>query len=110
MTDSNHAPLTERDRLAWVVRDQLLQYHNCSHEPSDETAWAIADAILADPTYARAAEMREVLRECADDLESFVNAEYHLRDGTIHPAMQHKFDRDMAPILRARALVGGGKP
>jgi hypothetical protein len=56
-------------------------------------------------------EVREVLKECADDLESMVEAHYGggVKD---HPAMKPKYMRDMEPARRARALldkIGGGE-
>jgi hypothetical protein len=47
--------------------------------------------------------VREALRESADDLEASVKAEYGYPD--IHPAMKHKFDRDMEPVVKARAAL-----
>lgn len=49
------------------------------------------------------AELREVLTECADDLQT--ELQYRYGYPSIHPAMQRKFDRDMAPVERARALL-----
>jgi hypothetical protein len=63
-----------------------------------------ADAALMD-------EVRGVLEECADDLESMVEAHYG-RGVKDHPAMKPKYERDMEPARRARALltkIGGDK-
>ena len=49
------------------------------------------------------AELREVLNECADDLQT--ELQYRYGYPSIHPAMQRKFDRDMAPVERARAIL-----
>ena len=47
---------------------------------------------------------REALKDCADDLEAFIqNALFH--NGKIHPANQRRYDRDIAPVLRARTLL-----
>ena len=51
------------------------------------------------------AALRECLRECADDLEAELDARYRPHDN-IHPAMERRYDRDMEPVLRARALLG----
>lgn len=42
------------------------------------------------------------LKECADDLESEVNARY---GSPPHPAMQRRYDRDIDPVVRARAAL-----
>lgn len=49
-------------------------------------------------------KMREALKECADDLEASVNAEYA---GMLdYPSMARKHARDMEPVKKARALLG----
>lgn len=52
---------------------------------------------------AKNSELREALNECADDLQTELEHRYGYP--SIHPAMQRKFDRDMAPVERARALL-----
>ncbi len=48
-------------------------------------------------------ELVKTLRECADDLEIEVNNTYA---GMLnYPHMQRKHERDMAPVLRARAAL-----
>jgi hypothetical protein len=54
---------------------------------------------------ARVAKLEEVLKECADDLEAEFLHKYRLHDGTIHPAQQRDFDRDMDLVVRARAAL-----
>jgi regulator of replication initiation timing len=47
--------------------------------------------------------LSKALAECADDLEASVNAEYA---GTLdYPSMMRKFERDMEPVVRARAAL-----
>ena len=48
--------------------------------------------------------LREALKECSDDLAEMVDSFYR-RDGRIHPAEQRRYDRDMEPVVRARALL-----
>lgn len=48
---------------------------------------------------------REVLADCADCLESEVEARWRLPDGSIHPAQQRKYERDLEPVKEARALL-----
>jgi hypothetical protein len=69
-----------------------------------------------DPIHARAAatlrtlarerdELREALRECADDLAGELDARYppELR---AYASNEAKYQRDMAPVYRARELLG----
>ena len=52
--------------------------------------------------------LREVLKECADALEAEVNYTYswqRLPDGTIRPSEQWKYDREMEPVRKARAIL-----
>jgi len=42
------------------------------------------------------------LKECSDDLEEYVRAQFGER---IHPSQLHRYERDMEPVLRARALL-----
>jgi hypothetical protein len=49
--------------------------------------------------------LREALRECADDLAGELDARYspELR---AYSVMESKYQRDMAPVYRARELLG----
>ena len=50
--------------------------------------------------------LRESLKECADDLEAELNDRYgELR----HSAMQRQYNRDMDPVVKARAALDGTK-
>lgn len=52
--------------------------------------------------------LRAALTECADDLEASVKAEYQ---GTLdYPSQRRKFERDMEPVRKARALLGADQP
>jgi hypothetical protein len=47
--------------------------------------------------------LADALRECSDDLAAEISARYA---GTLHyPVQQRGYDRDMAPVERARALL-----
>jgi hypothetical protein len=51
------------------------------------------------------ARLREALKECADDLEAEITHRY----GEMvpkYPRERLKRDKDMAPVLKARALLG----
>lgn len=48
-------------------------------------------------------KLREMLRECADDLEAEIEGQYSgMKD---HPAMKRRYDRDMDTVIRARAVL-----
>lgn len=51
------------------------------------------------------AEMLKALRECTDDLEAFLDREYPQPDRIVYPDQRRRYDRDMAPVLNARALL-----
>ena len=46
-------------------------------------------------------ELMALLKECADDLEEELDNRY----GNVHPAMQKRYDMDMAPVRAARAAL-----
>lgn len=49
------------------------------------------------------AELRAALAECADELEVEIEERYRgLKD---HPAMERRYKRDIASVLRARAAL-----
>jgi hypothetical protein len=59
---------------------------------------------------AEIAALKAALKDCADDLEAEVRATHGADhpDG-IHPSQVWKFERDMEPVKRARALSGEGE-
>lgn len=74
---------------------------------SDADQASIREKKLRD----RIAERHEMLAECADDLESYVNAEYPLEMRDNHPSIERRYLRDMELVLRVRnALTKGAKP
>ena len=50
-------------------------------------------------------EIARLAQECADDLETEVKSRWVNPDGSIHPALQRKFDRDMSPVIELRAAL-----
>ena len=52
------------------------------------------------------AELRVLLKDCADDLEAEVDARY---GETLKKCMPHRYERDMAPVIAARAALKGEK-
>lgn len=65
--------------------------------------YAMLDAADPSPTADVDALVR-ALRECADDLETEVNARYPA-ETRAYPSMEVKYQRDMEPVLRARAAL-----
>jgi regulator of replication initiation timing len=51
--------------------------------------------------------LREALTECADELETEIDARFKDSSGHVHGAMQGRYKRDMATVKRARAALGG---
>jgi hypothetical protein len=47
--------------------------------------------------------LREALKECSDELAEWVTN--HYASSTMYPTQQRRYDRDMEPVLRARALL-----
>jgi len=87
MTDEN---------IAW------LRYHICLDDPHVYNR--IADALKA--KNARIAELEALLKDCADDLEAEVDARY---GENAKKCMPHRYERDMAPVVAARAALNGEK-
>jgi TATA-binding protein-associated factor Taf7 len=63
------------------------------------------DARIAE-LEAENAKLRTVLKDCADELEGCIDEDYKRGDGSIHPAMRRKYERDMATVRAARAALG----
>lgn len=81
------------------------RYADETHGASMETAREIARAaIAAMPIAALRAEneaLRACLTECADDLESEVRDRWGYDE-----RLSHKLERDLVPVVAARALLG----
>jgi hypothetical protein len=51
-------------------------------------------------------EARAALKDCADDLESELGVRYH---GTLgYPSEIRRFERDIVPVIKARAVLAKG--
>lgn len=48
--------------------------------------------------------LREALKVCAIDLEAEVRNRY-MNGGDVHPALRWRYERDMAPVVDARAAL-----
>ena len=62
----------------------------------DDEGYYSAHLIAAAP------QMYDALEQLADSLEESIKAEY---PEPIHPAVQHKYDRDMSEVIEARNLL-----
>ena len=59
---------------------------------------------------ARERRLREMLAECTDDLEARIDAEYPEPDRLSHPVALRRYERDIAPVLNARAALSEVAP
>jgi hypothetical protein len=72
----------------------------------EDEARQAAMIVLTAVTPLIAARLREALKECSDDLAELVKSQYPT---PIHPSQQRRYDRDMEPVMRARALLKEGE-
>jgi len=49
--------------------------------------------------------LRALVRDLADDLASELRGRYWSPDGTVHPAEQRRYERDMANVYEARRAL-----
>ena len=97
MTDTPEKRVEEAARA--IERMQLLDI-NGSIENADDIATAAlasSERIIAEQE-ARIAELESALTECADDLESEVEARRPV-------TLPRRIDRDLGPVVRARAIL-----
>ena len=70
MTDSNHAPFTERERLAAEAMEKVRAELGRTPISVDvfikRVIHLTLDAAFADPTYVQAAQTRKELRKCLE--------------------------------------------
>lgn len=57
---------------------------------------------------ARIKILEEVLKDCSDDLASWVSCAYP-DETLIYPTNQSRLTRDMEPVIRARAILDAGE-
>lgn len=62
-----------------------------------------------DQAEARERRLRDLLTECADDLEARIDAEYPI-EALAYPDNRRRRDRDLAPVLNARAALAEPGP
>lgn len=80
-----------------------------AHEHQARAALTVAEPVIREQEdnalLEENARLREVLQECADDLEDAINCQY----GEIgKKAMPNRYERDMQPVIRARAAIQEG--
>jgi hypothetical protein len=63
-----------------------------------------------DAALAKVERLRGLLSECADDLESYINAEYPMNIRDAHPSVERRYLRDMELVTRVRAALAGDAP
>ena len=79
-------------------RDQWIQHaKNAVWADSEELKQAEADN----------ARLRELLKECSEDLGAYVNNEYPAELRNKYPALEDKYSYFMEPVLKARAALNG---
>jgi hypothetical protein len=72
--------------------------HGATSRPNAETPWT------ATMTYGRGlADWAAAAKECADEFAYAV--EQRFDEIGRHPAMKHRYDRDMAPVLGLRVAI-----
>ena len=71
-------------------------------ENGEENARLIAALKNDAPALIKIARLAQ---ECADDLEAEVKNRWVSPDGSVHPALQRKFDRDMSVVIELRAAL-----
>ena len=71
----------------------------------------VADALdRAEKAEAQVERMRGLLSECADDLESYINAEYPINTRNAYPSVQRRYFSNMEIVTRVRAALAGDAP
>ncbi len=78
--------------------------------PMMAAEWALLEALAhirelraERPSSEELASLKAALKECADELEQYVEAEYvETKD---YPSQRRRYERDMGPVHRARAAL-----
>lgn len=73
------------------------------HDPRTDEKEDRRKADRRAPESGEPAGWREVMKELADEVELDVKARYDWPN--THPAQSHKYDRDMEPVVKARAIL-----
>lgn len=84
---------------AETLRDEIEQAISDSIDMDWQASWG-ADAVMRLPIIAELPNMIRVIRELSDDLEVEVKDRWGYDE-----RLKRQFDRDMAPVLEARAIL-----
>ena len=80
--------------IGCATGSQLCKHQKQHCKPSERQTMADDRIELA--------RLRDCLRNCADELESEINARYGI---PVHPAQQSRYERDLSTVVEARALL-----
>ena len=73
-----------------------------TREPPLPLEWDCASCAALEAEIER---LRALVRDLADDLASELRGRYWSPDGTVHPAEQRRYERDMANVYEARRAL-----
>jgi len=105
--------------LQWFADDDCGKGMDCDCEVwADDVTWWVKKENDSDVAYirldlheatiaekdARIAELETALRECADDLEAGIKADYP-GDSLTYPTMERRYNQDMETVNTARRLL-----
>ncbi|MCC7183581.1 MAG: hypothetical protein IT509_08430 [Rhodocyclaceae bacterium] len=101
-------PSTPRT-VAEALRGHAAMISSGGFTAGQDEPWFAASinrlAERAAATEAALGEAVKALRECAADLEAHLDREYPAPDRLTYPDQRRKYERDSAPVLKARALL-----
>jgi len=83
--------------------EELERYVMSSTFPKTPAEWWARGEI--ESLRARIAELEVLLKDCADELEARLDEDYKRRTGIVLPEYRLKYERDMAPVVAARAAL-----
>jgi hypothetical protein len=100
---SDYTGLARRLRRDGIAVRDTKKWPECAPFFYAEDAIDAADALEAQAKVIEA--LRAALKDCADELEACIDEDYKKSDGSIVPEHKSKYERDMAPVIAARALL-----
>lgn len=122
-----HAPIPwSVHEAAWAVYAERFGRYQSPERIAERGGFGVRELDIFHPTWRdeseeipllrkriaeqgeRIAELEALVAELADDLEAEVrNTHAAFESGEVHPAVRHRFERDMEPVERARKALGG---
>jgi hypothetical protein len=96
--------MTEPEEVT-IFRDFTLRFPNSDDSAMRQAVLAHIDALTAerDALATKLARLATLAAEVANDLEIELNARYHAPN--VHPALQGRYNRDMQPVRKLRAVL-----